>query len=302
MHILNFLLLLLLFPINSVAHPKNTVFTIAGSINAAAGKMIQMPANFNQYYPTKIDQETEVIKGKFKFKNAIPYPYPFRLGLKINAQWKYISGVFFIEPGNQFILCSIDSNRKIPEIVNKTMQEYQNEYLSALSNLQLTNSVLHKRKDSLQKIFGDTIPALLTSILSKEKLQIAVDKDSTILHFIKTHPESFVSMWQLVDKLAQGYTPFLNVAYNYLSPSIKNTFSGKLLFKKIQIAKSISTGNLFPPVYLKNNRGKPKVLPSFKNTNYTLINFWYSHCGPCVAQFPLLKNIYNKYKIIFFLL
>jgi cytochrome oxidase Cu insertion factor (SCO1/SenC/PrrC family) len=26
-----------------------------------------------------------------------------------------------------------------------------------------------------------------------------------------------------------------------------------------------------------------------------LIDFWYSHCGPCVARFPKLKEIYTQF-------
>ncbi len=29
---------------------------------------------------------------------------------------------------------------------------------------------------------------------------------------------------------------------------------------------------------------------------YTLIDFWYSNCSPCIGQFADLKTIYEKYK------
>jgi len=29
---------------------------------------------------------------------------------------------------------------------------------------------------------------------------------------------------------------------------------------------------------------------------YTLVDFWFSHCGPCIAQFPTIRNMYAKYK------
>ena len=32
------------------------------------------------------------------------------------------------------------------------------------------------------------------------------------------------------------------------------------------------------------------------NRKYTLIDFWFSHCGPCIAQFPMMRNLYAKYK------
>src|SRR5262249_6794420 len=30
----------------------------------------------------------------------------------------------------------------------------------------------------------------------------------------------------------------------------------------------------------------------------TLINFWFEHCEPCIAEFDVLNNLYNKYKNI----
>ena len=34
----------------------------------------------------------------------------------------------------------------------------------------------------------------------------------------------------------------------------------------------------------------------FNKNKYTLVDFWYSHCRPCIAQFPLMKNIYQTYR------
>jgi peroxiredoxin len=35
---------------------------------------------------------------------------------------------------------------------------------------------------------------------------------------------------------------------------------------------------------------------SFSQHEYTFVDFWYSNCNPCIAQFPHLKETYAKYK------
>ncbi|WP_069658532.1 TlpA family protein disulfide reductase [Arcticibacter eurypsychrophilus] len=32
-----------------------------------------------------------------------------------------------------------------------------------------------------------------------------------------------------------------------------------------------------------------------KNSKYTLIDFWYTNCGQCIAKFPALSTVYETY-------
>jgi thiol-disulfide isomerase/thioredoxin len=43
------------------------------------------------------------------------------------------------------------------------------------------------------------------------------------------------------------------------------------------------------------------VIPEINaKTKLTLIDFWFSHCNPCISQFPELEPIFEKYKTIGF--
>ncbi|MDF9796090.1 peroxiredoxin [Catalinimonas alkaloidigena] len=34
----------------------------------------------------------------------------------------------------------------------------------------------------------------------------------------------------------------------------------------------------------------------FTNNQYTFVDFWYSNCSPCIAQFPHLRETHDKYR------
>ena len=42
------------------------------------------------------------------------------------------------------------------------------------------------------------------------------------------------------------------------------------------------------------NFKKQKIV--FSKAKNTLIDFWFSHCGSCINEFPIYKDIYSRYK------
>jgi thiol-disulfide isomerase/thioredoxin len=47
---------------------------------------------------------------------------------------------------------------------------------------------------------------------------------------------------------------------------------------------------------LVDSNEKKMTTQQIINGKYTLVDFWFSHCGPCIAQFPMMRNLYAKYK------
>ena len=124
--------------------------------------MILLPVGAVSYYKNfGAGLEAKVVNGKFVFKGLADYPIAFLIGLKINREWQYISGIFLVEPTSQSIVCNIDSSRKIPKVINKTMVELENDYLPSITQ--------------------------------------TGKRDVIVFNYIKKHPNSYVAMWKLID-------------------------------------------------------------------------------------------------------
>jgi peroxiredoxin/uncharacterized phage-associated protein len=237
---------------------KNTHFVLNGEINTDSGKIILMPVGNTSYYENPaIFQEANVVKGKFMFKGHIKYPTAFVIGLKINSQWKYISRFFIVEPIMQTIKCEVDSLRETPNLTNNSMQEL----------------LYYRHNRLLQKANANTY----------------------LFNYIKTHTNSFVALWNLVYEFDYTYEPILDSVYACFSTNLKKKFTAKALESKLKVAQQTSIGGFFPNLFLTNNKNRSVNLLSFnKGIKYLFIDFWFSHCTPCISQFEKLKELYNK--------
>lgn len=112
--------------------------------------------------------------------------------------------------------------------------------------------------------------------------------------FIKEHPEAFASLYYLLMTSRDYKADELELAYNGLASTYKNTRYGRGLVEKIAAAKSISSGGPAPDFTKLDINGKAVSLSQFRG-KYVLLDFWGSWCGPCRAANPHLKELYSQY-------
>ena len=65
------------------------------------------------------------------------------------------------------------------------------------------------------------------------------------------------------------------------------------LKEKIKASDYMVVGQIFPNDFFKGYEQMQNEIK--ENNQYYLIDFWYSHCAPCIEGFPKLKNIYNQF-------
>lgn len=271
------------------------VFRLDGNINCDTGTIRLVHENDDIYYPDSVSYyETPIIKGKFLFTGAILYPYAFRLRYSIGSKLVYMSDVFFIDPGTQTITCNIDSSRELPILINNSMRELRGSYHTTFRTIELEYYNFTLKYDSLYSEYKKIIPDEIMLTISREQDRFAQKKDSVLLLYSSANPHSFVAMWKLIDKFSSGYKSIFDSIYDQLSAAIKNTYTGTVLAKKLQTASVVNVGNIFPRLLLLNLTNS-KVLVPTNNHKYTLVDFWFSHCFPCISQFNKLKKLFEKY-------
>lgn len=255
------LILLITLPNEVESQIISKTFKLDGKINSNSGTIILLPIGEEIYYPDQMKvYETKVINNQFSISNPCLYPYAFRIGLKVSSELVYLSDVFFIEPGNQKITCNIDSIRKVPILNNMAMKDLTGTFTS----FELNGS--------------------------------GHNNDMSLYEFTKANPNSFVSLWKLIDIFShKGYKPLYDSIYTQFSAIIKSTYTGKMLEKKLEAASIVKIGAVFPSLNLSDSKKQEVFTLSNSHNKYTLIDFWHSHCSPCIKQFDTLKKLYSTY-------
>lgn len=83
--------------------------------------------------------------------------------------------------------------------------------------------------------------------------------------------------------------------YNMLSPGIRSSGFGKRIVDYLESRTRLIVGKTLDNFELADAKGKMVKLTDIKS-NYILLDFWFSRCGPCVASFPEIKELYVKTK------
>jgi thiol-disulfide isomerase/thioredoxin len=119
-------------------------------------------------------------------------------------------------------------------------------------------------------------------------------------HFIKANPEAYVSAYALgTTGISILLTKDLERFYRMLSKDAQNSYYGKNISSHLEGLKNSVVGKDVIPFTLPTPDGKTIEFDSLKG-KYILIDFWASWCGPCIASFPHMKEIYEKYKALNF--
>ncbi|WP_041615734.1 redoxin domain-containing protein [Spirosoma linguale] len=119
---------------------------------------------------------------------------------------------------------------------------------------------------------------------------------SSLLNYVKQHPDSYVGLWETVRQLNEGYAPILDSIYTAFSMSLQRTYVGKVMAQRLASSKSTAIGQVFPRLSLIDTNKNPVVIPARRKATYTLIDFWYARCTACLEEFPSLTVLFDRYQ------
>lgn len=274
-----------------------STFNLLGKINIGSAKILLIPIADSSYYPENIKvMKGSISKGRFSFKGLISYPSAFILQVTNDFnKLLYVSDIFFIDKGTQSIKCNINVVRENPEISNVTTKEKKENYDKGYSEIDKEFSDFYRRQDSLFNIYRNNLPVEISANFSKEYKSLTHKRDLVLLKYVKKHRDSFLALWELVGKVNAGYRPIFDSIYSQFSSNLKQTVTGKRLNEQLRTSAILSIGKKFPLLLLQNLKFQKRKMVIDMHKKYTLIDFWFSHCFPCISQFDDLKNLYKKY-------
>ncbi|NQX42591.1 Alkyl hydroperoxide reductase subunit AhpC (peroxiredoxin) [Pedobacter steynii] len=271
-------------------------FELQGTINADTGTVKLRFVADTAFYAIKETAliSARIVKGKFSIKGGIPYPQG--MSIEYNGNGGYSSSVFIIEPGVQAIEVNVNTHNNTPKVGNAAMLEYANGYLDFTKQIVQMDKNHMKKYDSLNLKYNRKIPVAIAAELQREMQQIYDRSDENLLEYVKVNPNSYYAFWRLLRLSSFGYESVFDAIFFNFSEALKNTYSGKSFSKRLETAAVLSKGKKFPGRDFKNIQGKQLDVSSFLKEKYTLVDFWYSACHPCISQFPHLNKLYAKYR------
>jgi len=265
-------------------------FKIDGTINADTGKV-----SLRFYSDYTLNKTVELVarvqNNKFSISGYIPEPQ----GVYVFFDNRYLSSDFIIEKGLQTITINTDSTRKVPAVLNNTMVNEYPRYSAFFKQLNIKRSIFDQKYDSLYKLNHYQLPKAIKLDADKEDDNLYAESNQLLLRYCVKNPSSEIAFWSLIRRMLFGYEPIFDSIYNSFSNELKNGYAGRILNKKLKNGRILSVGALFPTLQCVNRENVKFSTAIFLKRKLTLVDFWYSGCGPCRAQFNRLKDLYSQF-------
>ena len=268
---------------------EKSFFSIEGKVNLDTGTVNLRPVVDSEWYPQDLTATTaRISNGKFVLKGEITNP----LGVYIEIQDVYYSPTYILSEGDQSVKIDINHNNEFVGYKSRYDQEEQ-AYRSYFLRSKQHIPDYYQVRDSLEakgKISGK-------DSLMLEKLLVLNyrNTDSTMLSYVQENPKSAVAFWHFAELSRFGFSPIFDTIYRSFDKNIRRSFTGKKLKEYLAISGRMGKGKTLPKLVANDPSGVPIKANFYKSHEYTLVDFWYSSCGPCIAQFPKLKELYNEY-------
>jgi len=273
-------------------NPELINFKINGLINADTGIVELQLFDKNDSVHKNLEKiAARVQAGKFQMAGKIKNP--ILLAFKFGNS--YMSNRTVLDTGTQSISLNIGSNYENPKNNNAIMME-TGVYNAFFKNVFNKDSVQQIERNKIYAQYGNNIPYDIELKMMNDLTESGDRIDSVTLNYVKLYPNSYYALSQLVGAFLGGYRPVLETAVDTFSDKLKQSTMWKMIFKSMKVAKGISKGHTFPDFVAYTQNKQPLNKAVYAKNRYTLIDFWYSSCGPCIAQAPQLLKISTEFK------
>jgi len=210
--------------------------------------------------------------------------------------------------------CNIPGNDKTDSVsalqTKNILFDLDNDQISFYLNLSTKDPSLKAYKSSLIRILNTEKSKLIT-VTENNQLQYELTPAEKIIADVKPQLRT-KNFWKLdsvissnKNNIAAAEIIYLSLCdidvkadtirnfYNRLAPKVKASVFGKRIIDYLDSRTRLYTGSNFSNFTLPDTSGKPVSLNDIKS-DFILLDFWFSKCGPCIKSFPDLQNLYAK--------
>lgn len=272
-----FLTIVLIISTISCTNDKGPFYRINGKIDGVSSGKVFLHCN-------EFKDTSSVENGEFTFSGSLKNP----LLCEIEFEGYDHSRHFYIENSVIGFSGSIDSLEKADITGSKTEDE-RSTYQSLMSEFDRKYADLEKEYKDADAVREAQLDAIYEQV---ELSQVEVQKQ-----FVKQNPTSFLCIKILIEiDWSFSSSSEFNDYVSLLDTSLNN-YEGTLYLKElVKRMGNVELGETAPDFEMNDENGKSVRLSAiYPNSEFLLIDFWASTCGPCRKENATIRAAYDLY-------